>query len=133
MHFFRNRNRPRSTFDIKVGRFHLLEVTVHLVTHRRDASRRKTLERLKRQKRKNGNGSANGSANGSSNNNSNATADGLVWGGPSGNDNNNGNNERDAMLAHLDGLLVVRPGLEIPDDGDGDGNNNGGRFDDAVE
>jgi len=69
----------------------------------------------------------------SSNNNSNATADGLVWGGPSGNDNNNGNNERDAMLAHLDGLLVVRPGLEIPDDGDGDGNNNGGRFDDAVE
>lgn len=47
MHFFRNRNRPRSSFDIKVGRFHLLEVTVHLVTHRRSASHRKSLRNNK--------------------------------------------------------------------------------------
>eukprot|EP00534_Pseudo-nitzschia_fraudulenta_P001979 CAMPEP_0201118562 /NCGR_PEP_ID=MMETSP0850-20130426/2770_1 /ASSEMBLY_ACC=CAM_ASM_000622 /TAXON_ID=183588 /ORGANISM="Pseudo-nitzschia fraudulenta, Strain WWA7" /LENGTH=336 /DNA_ID=CAMNT_0047383873 /DNA_START=96 /DNA_END=1106 /DNA_ORIENTATION=+ len=79
MHFFRNRNRPRSTFDIKVGRFHLLEVTVHLVTHRRDASRRKTLERLKRQKRKNGNGSANGSANNSNETNASVFLDEWDW------------------------------------------------------
>ena len=47
MHFFRNRNRPRSSFDIQVGRSHLLEVTVHLVTRRRDASHRKRLHRSK--------------------------------------------------------------------------------------
>jgi hypothetical protein len=47
MHFFRNRNRPRSSFDIQVGRFHLLEVTVHLVTHRRDASHRRSLRKNK--------------------------------------------------------------------------------------
>mmetsp|Transcript_5148 Transcript_5148/g.12290 ORF Transcript_5148/g.12290 Transcript_5148/m.12290 type:complete len:283 (-) Transcript_5148:233-1081(-) len=45
MHFFRNRNRPRSSFDIQVGRFHLLEITVHLVTHRRDSSHRTILQR----------------------------------------------------------------------------------------
>ncbi len=47
MHFFRNRNRPRSSFDIQVGRFHLLEITVHLVAHRRNSSHRKSLERKK--------------------------------------------------------------------------------------
>ena len=36
MHFFRNKNRPRSSFELQVGNFHLLEVTVHLVTHRRN-------------------------------------------------------------------------------------------------
>ena len=41
MHFFRNKNRPRSSFEIQVGNFHLLEVTVHLVTHRRNSDSRR--------------------------------------------------------------------------------------------
>eukprot|EP00536_Pseudo-nitzschia_multiseries_P009440 jgi/Psemu1/23184/gm1.23184_g len=36
MHFFPNRNRPRSSFELQVGSSHLLEVTIHLVTRRRD-------------------------------------------------------------------------------------------------
>mmetsp|Transcript_14334 Transcript_14334/g.39980 ORF Transcript_14334/g.39980 Transcript_14334/m.39980 type:complete len:287 (-) Transcript_14334:112-972(-) len=41
MHFFRNKNRPRSSFELQVGSSHLLEVTVHLVTRRRDIAVRR--------------------------------------------------------------------------------------------
>ena len=54
MHLFPNRNRPRSSFDIKVGRLHLLEVTVHLVTHRRNAAHRKKLHKNKHEANQNG-------------------------------------------------------------------------------
>ena len=50
VHFFPNRNRPRSTFDLKVGKFHLLEVTVHLRRRRR---RRTAVKKNKNQKKKN--------------------------------------------------------------------------------
>ncbi|VEU39670.1 unnamed protein product [Pseudo-nitzschia multistriata] len=45
MHFFQNRNRPRSSFELKVGKSHLLEVTVHLVTRRRDVAVRRKVNR----------------------------------------------------------------------------------------
>ena len=50
VHFFPNWNRPRSTFDLKVGKFHLLEVTVHLRRRRR---RRTAVKKNKNQKKKN--------------------------------------------------------------------------------
>jgi hypothetical protein len=39
MHLFRNRNRPRSSFELKVGNCHLLEVTVHLRRRNRNRNR----------------------------------------------------------------------------------------------
>ncbi|OEU21507.1 hypothetical protein FRACYDRAFT_235134 [Fragilariopsis cylindrus CCMP1102] len=39
MHLFRNRNRPRTSFELKVGNCHLLEVTVHLRRRNRNRNR----------------------------------------------------------------------------------------------
>ena len=39
MHLFRNRNRPRTSFELKVGNYHLLEVTVHLRRRNRNRNR----------------------------------------------------------------------------------------------
>eukprot|EP00535_Pseudo-nitzschia_heimii_P010633 CAMPEP_0197177674 /NCGR_PEP_ID=MMETSP1423-20130617/3200_1 /TAXON_ID=476441 /ORGANISM="Pseudo-nitzschia heimii, Strain UNC1101" /LENGTH=305 /DNA_ID=CAMNT_0042627263 /DNA_START=87 /DNA_END=1004 /DNA_ORIENTATION=- len=56
--------------------------------------------------------------------------DGLVWAPPPSTDDGPvaTNREREAMLEHLDNLLVVAPGLEAKDD-----NDKGGQFEDAPE